>query len=46
MMDVKTLGIDLGKNVFHAVGLNERGAIVLKRRLTRAQLTVLMGNLP
>ncbi len=46
MMDVKTLGIDLGKNVFHAVGLNERGGIVLTRRLTRTKLAVLMGNLP
>ena len=25
-MDVKTLGIDLGKNVFH-VGLNDRGQL-------------------
>lgn len=45
-MDVKTLGIDLGKNVFHVVGLDERGAIVLKRRVTRTQLAVLIGNLP
>jgi transposase len=45
-MDVKTLGIDLGKSVFHVVGLDERGVIVLKRRLTRTQLGVLVGNLP
>ena len=45
-MDVKTLGIDLGKNVFHVVGLDDRGAIALKRRVTRAQLAVLAGNLP
>ncbi|HXJ34614.1 MAG TPA: IS110 family transposase [Candidatus Eisenbacteria bacterium] len=45
-MDVKTVGIDLGKNVFHVVGLDERGAITLKRRLTRTQLAVLMANLP
>jgi transposase len=44
-MDVKILGIDLGKNVFHVVGLDERGAVVLKRRVTRAQLGVLVGNL-
>ncbi len=36
-MDVKTLSIDLGKNVFHVVGLNDRGAVALKRRVTRAQ---------
>ena len=45
-MDVKTLGIDLGKNVFHVVGLDERGAVALKRRVTRTQLAVLVGNLP
>jgi len=45
-MDVKTLGIDLGKSVFHVVGLDERGAIALKRRVTRTQLGVLVGNLP
>jgi transposase len=44
-MEVKTLGIDLGKNVLHVVGLDERGAIALKRRVTRTQLAVLIGNL-
>jgi transposase len=27
---VATMGIDIGKNSFHVVGLGERGAIVLK----------------
>lgn len=45
-MEVQTLGIDLGKSVFHVVGLDERGVIALKRRLTRTQLAVLVGNLP
>jgi hypothetical protein len=27
---VTTMGIDLGKNVFHIVGMNARGAIVLR----------------
>jgi transposase len=35
---VATLGIDIGKNVFHLIGLNERGAIVLRLRLSRAVL--------
>jgi hypothetical protein len=34
-----TLGIDLGKNSFHLVGQDERGAIVLRIKLSRAQLT-------
>jgi transposase len=35
---VATLGIDIGKNVFHLIGLNERGAITLRQRLSRRQL--------
>ena len=27
---VATLGIDIGKNTFHLVGLDQRGAIVLQ----------------
>jgi transposase len=45
-MQVKTLGIDLGKTVFHVVGLDERGAIALQRRVSRTQLAVLVANLP
>ena len=36
---VATLGIDLGKNSFHLVGQDERGAIVLRLKLSRPQLT-------
>jgi transposase len=32
------VGIDLGKNWFHLIGLDERGATVLRRRLNRVQL--------
>ena len=44
-MEVATVGIDLGKNVFHIIGLDAGGKISLKRRVTRSQLMVLMGNL-
>jgi transposase len=30
-------GIDIGKNSFHVVGLNERGAIVLRQKWSRGQ---------
>ena len=30
--NVSTIGIDLGKNVFHLVGLDQRGAIVSNAR--------------
>jgi transposase len=33
---IATLGIDLGKNSFHLVGQDERGAIVLRIKLSRS----------
>ena len=32
------LGIDIGKNVFHLIGLDNKGAIVLRQKLSRGQL--------
>jgi hypothetical protein len=29
---IAAMGIDIGKNAFHVVGLNQRGAIVLRQR--------------
>jgi transposase len=30
-MRLHTTGIDLGKNLFHLVGLNQRGEVVVRR---------------
>jgi transposase len=35
-----------GKTVFHLIGLNERGHIVVKKRLSRKQLITLTVSLP
>jgi hypothetical protein len=35
---ISTLGIDVGKNTFHLVGLDKRGVIVLQQKVTRHQL--------
>jgi hypothetical protein len=35
---VATMGIVIGKNSFHAVGLDQRGAIVLGRKWSRGQV--------
>jgi transposase len=43
---VATLGIDIGKNTFHLVGLNKRGAIVLRQKLSHRQLDLRFANLP
>ena len=40
-----TLGIDIGKNSFHLIGLDVRGAIVLRKKLSRAQLEPFLANM-
>ena len=34
---IATIGIDIGKNTFHLVGLDQRGAIVLQLKVSRVQ---------
>ena len=43
---VATIGIDIGKNTFHLVGLDQRGAIVLQLKSSREQLERRLSNLP
>src|SRR6201987_3504278 len=43
---VATIGIDIGKNTFHLVGLDQRGAIVLQLKCSRAQLERRLANIP
>jgi transposase len=43
---VATMGVDIGKNSFHIVGLDERGAIVLRQKWSRAQVEVRLANMP
>ena len=35
---ISVLGIDIAKRVFHAVGMDERGKIVLRKRLSQHDL--------
>ena len=44
-MDIKTIGIDIGKNKFHLHGVNEKGKIVLRKAMTRQKLYEFMANL-
>ena len=37
---ISVIGIDIGKNSFHIVGLDERGAIVLRQKWSRGQVEV------
>ncbi len=41
-----TIGIDIGKNAFHLIGLDVDGNIVLRRKLSRSQLMVRLANMP
>ena len=41
-----TIGIDIGKNNFHLIGLDGAGNIVLHRKLSRSQVIVRLANLP
>jgi hypothetical protein len=33
-----TIGIDTGKNTLHMVGLDEKGAIVLREKISRSRI--------
>jgi hypothetical protein len=37
-MELPTIGIDLGKTVFHLVGLNQLGEVVVRKKFSRKQL--------
>jgi transposase len=43
---IATIGIDIGKNTFHLVGLDERRAIVLRQKLSRGQVSARLANMP
>ncbi len=43
---VTTIGIDIGKNTFHLIGLDADGNIVLRRKLSRSQLMMRLANMP
>jgi transposase len=42
---IAVVGIDIGKNSFHVVGLDERGAIVLRQRWSRGQVDSRFANM-
>jgi transposase len=43
---VATMGIDIGKYSFHLVGLDRRGAIVLRQKWSRSQVETRLSNMP
>jgi len=43
---IAVIGIDIGKNSFHVVGQDRRGAIVLRQKWSRGQVETRLANLP
>ena len=43
---IATIGIDIGKNTFHLIGLDKTGAIVMQTKLSRSQLAGRLINFP
>jgi transposase len=43
---IAVIGIDIGKNSFHIVGQDQRGAIVLRQKWSRGQVQARLANLP
>src|SRR5438105_14780367 len=43
---IAVIGIDIGKNSFHVVALDDRGAIVLRQKWSRSQVEARFANMP
>jgi transposase len=43
---IAVVGIDIGKNSFHIIGLDNRGAIVLRQKWSRSQIEARFANMP
>ena len=43
---IAVVGIDIGKNSFHIVGHDERGAIALRQKWSRGQVEARLANMP
>ena len=44
-MEIRTIGMDLGKTVVHFVGVNARGQVVVRKKGSRTQLLRFTANL-
>jgi transposase len=42
---IATMGIDIGKNSFHVIGLDRHGAIVLRQKWSRGQVDARLANM-
>ena len=43
---VTAIGMDMGKNTLHMIGLDARGAIVLREKVSRGRIALRFANMP
>ena len=43
---ITVIGIDIGKNSFHVIGLDEHGAPALRQKWSRGQVEARLANMP
>ena len=46
MAGIAVVGLDIGKRLFHVIGMDQTGRVVLRRRCSRSQLFALFERLP
>ena len=44
--ELRVVGIDLAKSIFHLAGMDERGKIIFRKRLARGEVLPFMAQLP
>lgn len=44
-MQIRSVGIDLGKTVFHLVALGDNSKVLLKKKFTQKQLITFTANM-
>ena len=44
-MQIRSVGIDLGKTTFHVVALNAAGKVLLRKKFTQKQLITFTANM-
>jgi len=45
-MQIRSMGIDLGKTTFHLVALDQQGKVTMRKKFSRKELLVYTANLP
>ncbi len=44
--EIAVIGIDTGKSKFHLIGQDERGAVIMRAKVSRRQLDIRVASIP